>query len=90
MFVLVESQLLSAHACKQGAENAMQVLAHVRGYADAEQEPRLFPTRPALAVPEALAKANMQQRQVDYWEINQAFSVVDLVNQQLLELDPGR
>ena len=68
----------------------MQVLAHIRGYADSEQEPQQFPTSPALAVPLALAKAHMQQSQVDYWEINQAFSVVDLVNQQILGLDPSR
>ncbi len=69
---------------------AMQVLAHIRGYGDAAQEPQQFPTSPALAVPVALAKAQMQQSEVDYWEINQAFSVVDLVNQQLLGLDPSR
>ena len=68
----------------------MQVLAHIRGYADAAQEPQLFPTSPALAVPVALARAQMQQSEVDCWEINQAFSVVDLVNQQLLGLDPSR
>ncbi|KAL3153076.1 hypothetical protein ABBQ38_012096 [Trebouxia sp. C0009 RCD-2024] len=68
----------------------LRVLAHIRGYADAAQEPQLFPTSPALAVPAALARAQMQQSEVDYWEINQAFSVVDLVNQQLLGLDPSR
>lgn len=69
---------------------AVQVLAHIRGYADAAQEPQNFPTSPALVVPAALAKAQMQQSDIDFWEINQAFSVVDLVNQQLLGLDPSR
>lgn len=69
---------------------AVQVLAHIRGYADAAQEPQHFPTSPALAAPVALARARMQQSDIDYWEINQAFSVVDLVNQQLLGLDPSR
>ena len=69
---------------------AFQVLAHIRGYADAAQEPQDFATSPALAVPIALARARMQQQDVDYWEINQAFSVVDLVNQQLLGLNPDR
>ncbi len=68
----------------------VQVLAHIRGYADAAQEPQDFATSPALAVPIALARARMQQQDVDYWEINQAFSVVDLVNQQLLGLNPDR
>ena len=68
----------------------VQVLAHIRGYADAAQEPQHYPTSPALAVPIALARACMQQCEVDYWEINQAFSVVDLANQQLLGLDPSR
>lgn len=39
---------------------------------------------------QALARAGLQQGDIDYWEINQAFSVVDLVNQQLLGLDPDR
>ena len=69
---------------------AAQVLAHIRGYADAAQEPQDFPTSPALAVPAALARAQMPQSDVDYWELNQAFSVVDVVNQQLLGLDPSR
>ena len=68
----------------------LQVLAHIRGYADAEQEPLHFPTSPSLAVPLALSRAQMPQAEVDFWEINQAFSVVDLVNQQILGLDAAR
>ena len=68
----------------------MQVLAHIRGYADAEQQPLDFPTSPSLAVPLALSKAQLPHEEVDFWEINQAFSVVDLVNQQVLGLDPDR
>lgn len=49
-----------------------------------------FPTSPSLAVPLALSRAQMPQGEVDFWEINQAFSVVDLVNQHLLGLDPAR
>lgn len=48
------------------------------------------PAAPAAAAPKALARAGLQQSDIDYWEINQAFSVVDLVNQKLLGLDPGR
>ena len=82
------SVCLSVHAFSPAL--AVQVLAHIRGYADAAQEPQHFSTSPALAVPAALARAKMQQSDIDYWEINQAFSVVDLVNQQLLALDPSR
>ena len=39
---------------------------------------------------QALARSGLSQQQVDYWEVNQAFSVVDLVNQKLLGLDPAR
>ncbi|KAL3141015.1 Acetyl-CoA acetyltransferase, cytosolic [Trebouxia sp. C0010 RCD-2024] len=77
-------------SAERASKLGLRVLAHIRGYADAAQEPQLFPTSPALAVPAALARAQMQQSEVDYWEINQAFSVVDLVNQQLLGLDPSR
>jgi acetyl-CoA C-acetyltransferase len=50
----------------------------------------LSPAAPAAATPKALQRAGLQQSDVDYWEINQAFSVVDLVNQKLLGLQPDR
>ena len=83
------SIILTLHY-KQSYVLYLQVLAHIRGYGEAAQEPQQFPTSPALAVPIALARAQMQQSEVDYWEINQAFSVVDLVNQKLLGVDPSR
>lgn len=52
--------------------------------------PALPCTAPAAATPKALQRAGLQQSEVDYWEINQAFSVVDLVNQKLLGLQPDR
>ena len=67
-----------------------QVLGRVLGYADAEVAPQDFTVAPAAAVPKALAAAGIQQRDVEYWEINEAFSVVDLVNMQLLGLDADR
>jgi hypothetical protein len=45
---------------------------------------------PAAAAPKALKRAGLQQQDIDYWEINQAFSVVDLVNQKLLGLQADR
>lgn len=52
--------------------------------------PTPAPSAPAAAAPKALARAGLAQSSIDYWEINQAFSVVDLVNQKLLGLQPDR
>jgi acetyl-CoA acetyltransferase len=57
---------------------------------DAAQDPADFPTSPALAAPKALQAAGLEQSSVDYWEVNEAFAVVDLVNRRLLDLDPDR
>ena len=62
-------------------------LAKIVSYADAEQDPKWFTTTPALAVPKALAKANLQSSAIDFFEFNEAFSVVGIVNTQLLKLD---
>ena len=63
-------------------------LAIIRGYADAEQAPEWFTTSPSLAVPKALEKAGLQMAEMDYVELNEAFSVVGIVNTQKLKLDP--
>ena len=65
-------------------------LAKIVSYADAEQDPKWFTTTPALAVPKALAKANLQSSAIDFFEFNEAFSVVGIVNTQLLKLDPNK
>jgi len=62
-------------------------LAVIRGFADAEQEPLQFPTTPALAIPKALKMAGIDKSKVDFWEINEAFSVVALANSKLLGID---
>jgi len=62
-------------------------IAIVRGFADAEQAPEWFTTSPALAIPKALRHAGIDAKDVDFYEINEAFSVVSLVNNQLLSLD---
>ncbi|KAE9033889.1 putative acetyl-CoA acetyltransferase, cytosolic 2 [Phytophthora rubi] len=67
-----------------------KVQAVVRSFADAEQEPRLFTTSPALAIPKALANAGLTQDAVDYFEINEAFSVVACANTKLLGLDAAK
>jgi len=62
-------------------------LAVISGYADASQAPEWFTTAPAKALPKALAKANINASEVDYYELNEAFSVVGLANIKLLNLD---
>ncbi|XP_068638317.1 acetyl-CoA acetyltransferase 2-like [Aristolochia californica] len=68
----------------------LQVIAKITGYADAAQAPELFTTTPALALPKAISNAGLEASQVDYYEINEAFSVVALANQKLLGLHPDR
>jgi acetyl-CoA C-acetyltransferase len=65
----------------------LKPLAIIRGYADAQQAPEWFTTAPAKAIPRALAHAGITADQVDFYEINEAFSVVALANNQALELD---
>jgi len=61
-------------------------IAKIRGFADAEQEPKWFTTSPALAIPKALKNAGIEASEVDYYEINEAFAVVSLANNQKLNL----
>ncbi|CAI9087106.1 OLC1v1021095C1 [Oldenlandia corymbosa var. corymbosa] len=65
----------------------LKVIARIRGYADAAQAPELFTTAPALAIPKAISNSGLEHSQIDYYEINEAFSVVALANQKLLNLD---
>lgn len=71
-------------------ELGLKPLAKVLGYGDASQGPQWFTTSPAKAVPVALGKAGLKKEDIDYWEFNEAFSVVGIVNTQLLELDPTK
>ena len=64
----------------------LKPLAKIIGYADASQEPKWFTTTPAKALPKALARAGISIDQVDFFEFNEAFSVVALVNMKLLGL----
>lgn len=66
---------------------SLKPLAILRSYADAEQAPEWFTTSPAVALPQALKKANLSMEDISYFEINEAFSVVALANQQLLNID---
>lgn len=71
-------------------ELGLKPIAKVIGYADAEQAPEWFTTAPSLAIPKAIKKAGLTQDQIDYYEINEAFSVVSLANNKLLGLDPSK
>ncbi|KAL3679993.1 hypothetical protein R1sor_022949 [Riccia sorocarpa] len=75
--------LTSAAFAEKGG---LKILARIRGFGDAEQSPMKFPTSPALAIPRALKHAGLQLKDIDLFEINEAFSVVDIANQQLLGL----
>ncbi|KAL3521806.1 hypothetical protein ACH5RR_014640 [Cinchona calisaya] len=68
----------------------LKVIAKIRGYADAAQAPELFTTSPALAIPKAISNSGLEQSHIDYYEINEAFSVVALANQKLLNLNPEK
>ena len=65
-------------------------LAKIIGYADAAHEPEWFTTAPSKAIPIALKKAGIETSDVDFWELNEAFSVVGIVNTQKLGLDPAK
>ncbi|KAH7429302.1 hypothetical protein KP509_09G040700 [Ceratopteris richardii] len=67
-------------------KHGLQILAYIRGFSDAEQAPEKFPTSPALAIPLALQQAGLHLKDINLFEINEAFSVVDLANQRLLGL----
>ncbi|MCB9189294.1 MAG: acetyl-CoA C-acyltransferase [Flavobacteriales bacterium] len=71
-------------------ELGLTPLAKIVSYADAAQDPEWFTTAPSLAIPKALKKADLSTSDIDYWELNQAFSVVGIANTKKLELDPAK
>ena len=75
--------LMSAEKAK---ELKITPLAKIRSYADAAHEPKWFTTAPAKALPKALAKANISIGDVDFFELNEAFSIVGLANMKLLNI----
>ena len=79
--------LMSAEKAK---ELGLKPLAKIRSYADAAHQPEWFTTAPAKALPIALNKANLSTSDVDYFELNEAFSVVGLANIEKLGLDAAK
>lgn len=68
----------------------LKPIAKIRSYADAAQAPEWFTTAPSLAAPKALAKAGLKTSDIDFWELNQAFSVVGLANIKEMGLDASK
>jgi len=68
----------------------LKPMAKIVSYADAAQAPEWFTTAPSLAIPKALDKAGLSTEDVDFWELNQAFSVVGIANTKILGLDPSK
>lgn len=75
---------------EKAEELGIKPLAKILSYADAAQAPEYFTTAPAKALPKAMKKAGKEFSEVDYFEINEAFSVVAVANNKLMELDPAK
>jgi len=75
---------------EKAEELGLTPIAKIKGYADAAQAPEWFTTAPAKAVAKALENSGIAKDAIDFWELNQAFSVVGLANTKLLELDPKK
>ena len=79
--------LMSAQKAK---EMKIQPIAKIRSFSDAAQEPEWFTTAPAKAVPIAIEKAGLNKNDIDYYELNEAFSVVGLANMKVLGINDDK
>jgi acetyl-CoA C-acetyltransferase len=79
--------LVSASKVK---ELGLTPVAKIKGFGDAAQDPIWFTTAPSLAIPKAMKHAGIEKSDVDFWEINEAFSAVAIANQKELGLDPEK
>jgi acetyl-CoA C-acetyltransferase len=75
---------------EKAVELSLTPLAKIISYADAAQEPEWFTTAPSKALPVALTKAGLTTNDIDYYELNEAFSVVGLANIKILSLNPSK
>lgn len=71
-------------------ELGLKPIAKIIAFADAEQEPQWFTTTPALAAPKALQRAGMELKDIDYFEVNEAFAVVPMVFNQILNIEEAK
>jgi acetyl-CoA C-acetyltransferase len=70
-------------------ELGLKPIAKILSYADAEQAPEWFTTTPSIAVPKAVEKAGLKLKDIQFWELNEAFSVVGIENTRRMKLDPA-
>lgn len=75
---------------EKAQQMGLKPLARIRGFADAAQDPMWFTTTPSIAIPKAMKLAGVTEKDVAFYEINEAFSAVALANNQKLGLDPER
>jgi len=75
---------------EKAEELGIKPLAKIMAYADAQQAPEWFTTAPSKAIPLALYRAGLSADQIDFFEINEAFSVVAIANNQLLKINPAK
>jgi acetyl-CoA C-acetyltransferase len=68
----------------------LKPIARILGFADVAQDPLWFTTAPALAIPKAIKHAGITAKDVDFYEINEAFSAVAIANQRELDIDPTK
>lgn len=71
-------------------ELGLKPIAKIVNYADAAQAPEWFTTSPTLAINKALVKAKLSVNDIDFWELNEAFAVVGIVNTKMLNLNPSK
>lgn len=65
----------------------LKPIAKIRGFADAEQEPEWFTTTPTIAAPKALKMAGLSKNDIDFFEVNEAFSVVTMAFEQVMDIN---
>lgn len=75
---------------EKAEELGLRPLARIISFADAQQAPEWFTTAPAKALPRAIARSGLKPEQIDFYEINEAFSVVAIANNRELRLDPSK
>jgi acetyl-CoA C-acetyltransferase len=75
---------------EKAQELGIKPLARIRSYADAEQSPEKFTTSPSIALPKAIERAGLKLSDIDYFEFNEAFSVVGLANIKIMGLDSSK
>ena len=75
---------------EKAEELGIKPLAKILAFADAQQAPEWFTTAPSKAIPRAIEKANLKPADIDYYEINEAFSAVAIANNREMKLDPAK